>query len=205
MVTARPGRPPGGTDVPARPRRRDPAYRGYVAQLLESLRASAHGLSDDQARLSPLRSALSVGGLLKHVTFVFGKDVPEAQDPGAPEGWAEAFYGSFVMRPEETLPHVLARFDAMAGSLDATLAGDLDPDEEVQQPPAPWYGITEPSTVRRRYQLVHIVEELARHAGHAEIIREEIDGASAPALVLAVTGRPENPFVTPWTPEDATS
>lgn len=180
-------------------------YRGYVAQLLESMRASAHGLSDDQARLSPLRSALSVGGLLKHVTFVFGKDLPAAQDPGAPDDWAEAFYGSFVMRPEETLPEVIGRFDAMAASLDATLAGDVDPDEEVEQPPAPWYGITEPSTVRRRYQLVHIVEELARHAGHADVIREEIDGASAPALVFAVTGRPANPFVTPWTSEGPAS
>ena len=180
-------------------------YRGYVAQLLESMRASAHGLSDDQARLSPLRSALSVGGLLKHVTFVFGKDLPAAQDPGAPDDWAEAFYGSFVMRPEETLPEVIGRFDAMAASLDATLAGDVDPDEEVEQPPAPWYGITEPSAVRRRYHLVHIVEELARHAGHADIIREEIDGASAPALVFAVTGRPANPFVTPWTSEGPAS
>lgn len=175
-------------------------YAGYVAAQLEALRASAHGLTDEQARLSPLRSALSIGGLLKHTTFVFAKDVPEARDPGAPEDPYGAFMASFTMRADETLDDVLARFDAMTAGVEAMFAAGADPDEEVEQPPAPWYGLTEPSTVRRRYQLVHVVEELARHAGHADIIREEIDGATSPALVFAVTDRPANPFVTPWEP-----
>ena len=42
------------------------------------------------------------------------------------------------------------------------------------------------------------MEEFARHAGHADIIREEIDGAQAAELLAAVEGRPANDFVTPW-------
>ncbi|WP_370890413.1 DinB family protein [Janibacter sp. GXQ6167] len=175
-------------------------YAGYIAQQLEALRASALGLTDEQARSTPCRSALSIGGILKHVTHVLAGEVPEAADPGAPIDPVDAFYASFVMRPDESLTEVLARFDAMTAAVADRFSGDVDPDEEVVQPPAPWYGITEESTVRRRYQLMHIVEELSRHAGHADIIREQIDGALAPALVATVLGLPANPFVTPWTP-----
>lgn len=175
-------------------------YAGYVAQQLESLRASAFGLTDEQARATPCRSGLSVGGVLKHVTFVFAKDTASGADPMAPADPVEAFYASFVMRPDETLAEVLSRFDVMSESVAKQFADGSDPDEEVTQPPAPWYGITEESTVRRRYQLMHAVEELARHAGHVDIIREQIDGATAPALVAAVLDLPPNPFVTPWIP-----
>lgn len=176
-------------------------YRGYIAQQLEALRASAHGLTDEQARLTQCRSALSVGGILKHVTHVFAKDIPEAVDPGAPEDPFEQFYASFRMREDETLDEVLARFDAMTRGVEAMFAAGGDPDELVTQPPAPWFDITEESSVRRRYQLGHIVEELARHAGHADIIREEIDGATSASLLMSVLGMPGNDYVQPWQPQ----
>lgn len=179
-------------------------FRGYVTQQLEALRASAHGLTDEQARLTPCRSALSVGGILKHVTYVLGKDNPEARDPGAPEDPFEQFYVSFTMREDETLADVLSRFDAMVVGVEAMFVAGADPDEAVPQPPAPWYGITEESTVRRRYQLGHVLEELARHAGHADIIREEIDGATAGGLLAAVEGWEAKDFVQPWEPAPAT-
>jgi hypothetical protein len=51
-----------------------------------------------------------------------------------------------------------------------------------------------------RFALLHHVEELARHAGHADIIREQIDGADAGSLLMAAEGREGNTFVQPWTP-----
>jgi hypothetical protein len=51
---------------------------------------------------------------------------------------------------------------------------------------------------------VHVVEELARHAGHADIIREQIDGMSVPALVLTLAGAPANDFFTPYEPAPGT-
>jgi hypothetical protein len=46
----------------------------------------------------------------------------------------------------------------------------------------------------------HLLEELARHAGHADIIRESIDGASAIELLAAREDWPEMPWLKPWRP-----
>lgn len=74
--------------------------------------------------------------------------------------------------------------------------GDLD--AELPVGPMPWVGMNEARPATLRYLYVHHVEEFARHAGHADIIREEIDGAQAAELLAAVEGRPANDFVTPW-------
>ena len=58
------------------------------------------------------------------------------------------------------------------------------------------------SQAAMRYSLGHFIEELARHAGHADIIREQIDGATSLELVLADTGRPATPFAQPWSPKE---
>jgi len=75
-----------------------------------------------------------------------------------------------------------------------------DPGADMTAPPAPWDGIYGPTDSVQRFGLVHHVEELARHAGHADIIREQIDGATAASLLMAVEGREGNDFVQPWTP-----
>ena len=55
----------------------------------------------------------------------------------------------------------------------------------------------------QRFALVHHVEEFARHAGHADIIREQLDGAGAGPLLFASEGLSGNAFVQPWTPPGA--
>jgi hypothetical protein len=49
-----------------------------------------------------------------------------------------------------------------------------------------------------RWVLLHLIEEIARHAGHADIIRESLDGATAFPLMAAVEGWPPNPWFEPW-------
>ena len=49
-----------------------------------------------------------------------------------------------------------------------------------------------------RWVLLHLIEETARHAGHADIIREAIDGATAFPLMAAVESWPANPWIKPW-------
>ncbi len=49
-----------------------------------------------------------------------------------------------------------------------------------------------------RWVLVHLIEETARHTGHADIVRETVDGAQAVELLAAVEGWPEDGFVKPW-------
>ena len=55
-----------------------------------------------------------------------------------------------------------------------------------------------------RYYLVHQIEEMARHAGHADIIREQIDGMAVPAIMLSEAGVAANDFFQPYVPEPGT-
>jgi uncharacterized protein DUF664 len=61
----------------------------------------------------------------------------------------------------------------MRAQLLATVAA-TDPAGDTMAPPAPWHGIFDARPIHARYYLVHLVEECARHAGHADIIREQI-------------------------------
>lgn len=173
-------------------------YARYVEQQMASLHAAALGLTDEQARLTPLRSALSIGGILKHVTYVFAKHVGHAaEEQPLEEGYA-AFMDSFALRDDETLAGTLADFEDLRPRLLEHIRG-TDPDEVRDMPPAPWYGLTESRQAKARYTIVHVIEELARHAGHADIIREQIDGATSPELVLAEEGQNGNEYVESWT------
>ena len=60
------------------------------------------------------------------------------------------------------------------------------------------------STPHARYFLIHLIEEYARHAGHADIIREQIDGMAVPALVMTLEGVPANQFFAPYEPAAGT-
>ncbi|GAB2914134.1 DinB family protein [Rhodococcus aerolatus] len=172
---------------------------GFLAQQLDGLRAAAHGLTDEQARATPCRSALSVGGLLKHATYVMtGRQRDRLSEPLDAAG-AAVFAASFVLGPDETLEGTLAAFDAARETYLADVR-TTDPGAPMTEPPAPWDGLPDPTPSVQRFALVHHVEELARHAGHADIIREQIDGAGALPLLMAVEGRPGNRFVQPWSP-----
>ncbi len=172
---------------------------GYLEQQLAAIRAAAYGLTDEQARLTPCRSALSVGGLVKHATYVMSGRLNRASAPSFDQEAARRFMSSFALGEQETLAGALEDFDAAREAYLAEV-GSVDPAAEMVAPPTPWEGRSEPTGSVERFALVHHVEELARHAGHADIIREQIDGANALSLLMAVEGRPGNPYVQPWAP-----
>ncbi len=176
------------------------ALVGYLEDQLDAIRASAYGLTDAQARETPCRSTLSVGGLVKHVTYVMrGRAEPSAvRDPHSAEAY-EAFTGSFALTSEESLAGALSEFDRVRTAYVAAVAA-TDPGATYDAPPAPWYGRPDPTPATERFALVHHVEELARHAGHADIVREQVDGAQSGPLMLAVKGLPGNDFMQPWSP-----
>jgi hypothetical protein len=68
----------------------------------------------------------------------------------------------------------------------------------VAIPDGPWMPDRDACTVR--WVLFHIIEEAARHAGHADILRECLDGATAGELMAAVEGWPEQGWIKPWRP-----
>lgn len=174
-------------------------FAGFIAMQLEGVRTAAFGLTDEQARRRPCRSELSVGGVVKHVTWVMRQ---RGQDRVMDEAGFAAFTDSFVLREDETLDGALAAFDAVREAYLADVRA-TDPAAPMTEPPAPWDGRYEPAPSVQRYALAHAVEEFARHAGHADVLREQLDGATAAPLAMAAQGQPGNAFVQPWEPQRA--
>lgn len=182
-------------------------FAGYIDQQLDHLRAAVYGLTEEQARLTPCRSALSVGGILKHIAYglptatrrLRGEIIERPLDEAA----FAAYMGSFALTDDETADELIVRFDADRIEFLAAVR-DCDPDGDSIEPPAPWAGILDPRPIKNRFYLGHMIEEFARHAGHADIIREELDGQSVPGLVLALAGAPANDFFTPYRAEPGT-
>jgi hypothetical protein len=174
----------------------------YLDQQLAAIRAAAIGLTEEQARTRPCRSALSIGGLLKHATYVMHGATERLTGAGPGRGDLDAagfarYQSSFGLTDDETASDALAEFDAARRAyLDAVAA--TDPAAATVEPPAPWVGVYDTRPSNTRYYLVHQVEEMARHAGHADIIREQIDGMSVPAIVLSEEGAPANDYFQPY-------
>lgn len=179
----------------------------YIDQQLTAIRAAAVGLTDEQARLQPCRSGLSIGGLIKHATYCMRGAIARLAHEGTPVVIDEAsfaiYQGSFALAADETAAGALAEFDEVRRSYLAAVAGK-DPSSPSTEPPAPWNGIYDARPALARYYLVHQVEEFARHAGHADIIREQIDGISVPRIVLSEEGAPANDFFQPYEPAPGT-
>lgn len=179
----------------------------YIDQQLTAIRASIVGLTDEQARATPCRSTLSIGGLLKHAIHGMTANTERlaSGEHVRPLDQAayDAYLGSFVLTDEESGADVLARFDEAKAAFLAKLAA-TDPSAATTEPPQPWNGIFDSRPANARFLLVHQVEEFARHAGHADIIREQIDGTPVPQIVLSLEGAPANDFFQPYVPAAGT-
>ena len=145
------------------------------------------GLSDEQAASRPTVSALCLGGLIKHVTLVektwadFIVDGPAEQpdidwanvDWSNPPPEVQVYQDGFRIVDGETLAGLLTAYDQTAAATDE-LVRTVDLDGRQPLPEAPWFEPGDSWSARR--VIVHIVAETAQHAGHADIIRETIDG-----------------------------
>ena len=156
------------------------AHRGFLLR-------TAHGLTDEQAASTPTASSLSIGGIIKHVAETEAGWAAFVRDGGFPHDDAEvdwsdpdpdviaAYHAQFVLQPGETLASVIERYAGIAAETDRLVATLPDLDVSHPLPPAPWFPPGSTRSARRAF--VHIVAETAQHAGHADIIRETIDGA----------------------------
>ena len=150
-------------------------------------RHTAEGLTDEQARLTPTVSALCLGGLVKHVTAVerhWAAFLVDGPAPTPDVDWANVdwsnpppelqhFVDGFRMLEGETLDGLLTAYDDVARATD-DLVGRLDLAGRQPLPEAPWFEPGASWSARRVF--THLVAETAQHAGHADIIRESIDG-----------------------------
>jgi uncharacterized damage-inducible protein DinB len=174
----------------------------YLIQQRDGLKYAAFGLTDDQLRLKPTSSALSVGGLIKHVMSTERSWV-KTMLGRAEEMGVEGYVDSFSLGADETGQGLLADFDEVARETEAAIGSLDDLGAKVQLPEAPWFPKNEEG-YSARWILLHIIEELARHAGHADIIREHIDGATMYELMAGAEGWPETDWIKPWKPAQAT-
>lgn len=171
----------------------------YLAHQRDLMRVAAYGLTDEQARLTPTVSSLSVGGLVKHVAFVEHNwmDIVQ-QRPGGQS--MEAYAENFRLGDDETLASVLARYDEVAKETESVIASIPDLNTPVPKPgDVPWFP-QEVTAWSVRWVLLHLIQETSRHAGHADIIRESVDGATAIPLMAGLEGWPETAWVKPWRP-----
>jgi uncharacterized damage-inducible protein DinB len=171
----------------------------YLVQQRDGLRFATYGLTEEQLRrrASPA-SALTVGGLLKHATITERGWIDILA--GAPTEKTEQDYGwDFVMTDDESLATLLELQAKTAAHTEEVVRALPSLDVTVQLPEAPWY----PQNVEgysARWILLHVIEELARHAGHADIIREHVDGATMYELMAGAEGWPATDWLTPWQP-----
>jgi hypothetical protein len=107
---------------------------------------------------------------------------------------------NFRMGPEESLQRILDRYCDVAQETERVIAGTSDFGQAVPVLQGiPWC----PADVEAwsvRWVLLHLIEETARDAGHADIIREPIDEATAFPLLTAAEGWPATPWLRPWEP-----
>ena len=177
----------------------------YVAAQQYAFKAIAYGLTDEQARSTPSASALSIGGLIKHVTscqhgwmerVAAAPEMPPQDGRSVEEQQAE-YADQFAMREDETLADVLAAFDAQNAET-IRLIETADLGAAVPVPPeVPWFP-KDVSAWSVRWVVFHMIEELARHAGQGDIIRETIDGATLYELLAGMEDWEPTPWLTPW-------
>jgi hypothetical protein len=160
---------------------------GERADLLETLgrhrallRGTVRGLTDEQAAQRTTVSELCLGGLIKHVSatergwasFIVG-GAAAMRDAAGGEDWA----AGFRMLDGETLAGLLDGYEEVARRTDELVATLPDLDSSHPLPEAPWFEPGARWSARR--VLLHMIAETAQHAGHADIIRESIDGAKS--------------------------
>lgn len=173
---------------------------GERRDLVESLRVqrgfllqTVQGLDQEQATRRTTVSVLNLAGLIKHVADTEASWLRFAQgDPGAMDGgswndldWTDPViqqrlaegdlrHDEFNLIGDETLDSVLERYARVAAETEAFVV-DADLDVSYPLPEAPWFEPGASRSVRR--VLLHVLAETAQHAGHADIVREALDGA----------------------------
>jgi len=173
----------------------------FLQQQRDAVRISAFGLTDTQARTPASVSALTIGGLIKHLADM-ERSWTATMTQQRRERDVTDYLESFRVGVAESLDDLLADYAAAAAETDAAVATFDDLGHPVPVPQGvPWF----PADVKAwsvRWVLLHLIEETAKHSGHADVVRESIDGATFHSLMAAVERWPETPWLKPWRPTD---
>jgi uncharacterized damage-inducible protein DinB len=147
------------------------------------LRFTVRDLTDEQAAQRTTASELCLGGLIKHVAaaesnwvdFIIGG--PAAMAHAGQDWKVDDWLSLFRMLPGESLADVLEHYDEVARRTDEVVTSLPDLDDSHPLPEAPWFEKGARWSARR--VVLHIIAETAQHAGHADILRESLDGSKS--------------------------
>lgn len=158
----------------------------YLEAQRAGLRRTVRGLTEEQATARPTASELSLAGLIKHAARCERGWM--ARLAGTPDPYperAQHWAAEFRLVEGETLAGMLELYDVVAGETEEIVRGLVDLEHSFELPPRSWFS---GGKFPARWLLLHLIEETARHAGHADIIRETLDGATADQLMTAEEG-----------------
>lgn len=165
------------------------ALLSFVEAQRGAIRRSLIGLTEEQAASRPSAGELSLSGLLKHVAETELNWLRLAQQrPNEKARTEETWADSFRLVGDETVPQMLEFWAKVAAETEEFIHSVESMNDTFPLPEAPWFPKDQRCSMR--WLLVHLVEEIARHAGHADIIRESLDGRTAFELVAEEAGYP---------------
>lgn len=147
----------------------------FLDYYREAVKAKVRGVSEENARRRLVSSATTLAGLLKHLCRVevswFQHRLAQIASEDLPAlRWIDDDPdGDFRVAPHETVESLIATYDQQCARSRHT-AARFSLDDVV---PHPRLG-----EVSLRWIYVHMIEETARHAGHADILREQLDGTT---------------------------
>ncbi len=148
------------------------ALAGFLDQQRDALVRKLRGVSDADARRAPTASSLSLLGLLKHSTIwetrwlqgvVAGRDLSD----GWPDRRSSIRGEDFLVDESDTVEGWVARYTA-ATQASRQIVDGMELDQSCAR--------SDIVDQNLRWVVLHLIEETARHAGHADIIRETLDG-----------------------------
>ncbi len=149
----------------------------FLDYFRKVLRRKAEGLGHDDLHRPLPMSKLTLGGLIRHMTLVediwfADRLLGEPLEPWASAPWDDDHDWEFTTAPDFTPEQLLADFDAACERSRVT-AATFDSLDAVLVKPNPLG-----HAVDLRWLFIHMIEEYARHCGHADLLREAIDGVT---------------------------
>ncbi len=173
---------------------------GYLDQQRYVLRITAYGLDDEQARSTSTPSALSIGGIIKHLSAVERSWMDTVMQRRKSFSSADDYQDNLRVGEGDKLQSLLDDYALAASETRQIVDSIADLGQAVPIPKdVPWFP-KDHDAWSVRWVLLHLITETARHAGHADIIREAIDGATGFPLIAAVEGWPSTPWLKAWEP-----
>jgi hypothetical protein len=169
------------------------ALLNFIEAQRAAVRRAVGGLTREQLTARPTVSELTLGGLVKHLAEVesnWTRVILAGREPlveRGPENWVD----SFRLVEGEEIADCLKFWEEVAAETAEIVNGLPDLEVTVPLPDRPW----NPKGARRsaRWILLHLIEEIGRHAGHADFLREATDGATAFSLLGPAQLRPNDP------------